>query len=69
MTIYEKYSKEICSNCKNRKECKEELRQRLNGSIKCNNYEKEKKLEGYKDQIKMCITANRSEPLMKGIDR
>ena len=41
MTIYEQYSKEICSNCNNRKECKEELRKRMDNSIKCEKYEED----------------------------
>ena len=42
MTIYEQYSKEICSNCKNRKECKKELRRKVDGSIKCRKYERDR---------------------------
>lgn len=68
-TIYETYSKRVCANCKNRKECKEELRIRINGTIKCDMYERENKTEGHKKQIKMSITANRNKPIMKGIDK
>nr|DAQ49106.1 MAG TPA: hypothetical protein [Caudoviricetes sp.] len=33
--IFEIYAKEICTNCRNKKECQEELRQRIDDSIKC----------------------------------
>lgn len=42
MTIYETYVKEVCSNCKNKTNCKEELRVRIDNTIKCEKYEKEK---------------------------
>lgn len=38
--IFETYSKEICSQCKNKEECQEELRIRLDYSIKCDRYKK-----------------------------
>lgn len=47
-TIYETYEKEICSNCKNRDICKEELRIRLDNTIKCDSYIKDKQKRGYK---------------------
>ncbi len=40
--IFKKFSKEICTNCINRKECQEELRIKLDGSVKCDRYEREK---------------------------
>lgn len=40
-TIYETYVREICSNCKNKKQCQEELRIKIDGSIKCGCYERE----------------------------
>ncbi len=46
--IYETYTRTVCANCKNRKECQEELRRRIDGSIKCDKYERENKNEGYK---------------------
>lgn len=67
--IYEKFSEELCSNCKNKYKCTEELRQRLDGTLCCELYERVTKQEGYKDQIKMTITANRNKPIMKGIDK
>ena len=41
--IYETYTRTVCANCKNRKECQEELRKRIDGSIKCDKYERENK--------------------------
>lgn len=38
-TIYQTYVNEVCSICKNKEECQEELRTRLDGSIKCDKYE------------------------------
>lgn len=67
-TIYETYSKRVCTNCKNKKECQEELRQRIDGSIKCDNYERANK-EIKEIPKKQTITANRNKPIMKGIDK
>lgn len=41
--IFEIYVKEICTNCRNRKECQEELRKRIDSSIKCDSYKRENK--------------------------
>ncbi len=60
--IFEIYAKEICANCKNKKECQEELRQRIDSSIKCDSYKRESKNEGYKKQKQ--ITAKRNKSLM-----
>lgn len=38
-TIYETYVRTVCSICKNKECCQEELRKRIDGSIKCRNYE------------------------------
>lgn len=40
-TIYETYVKKVCSICKNKKVCNEELKVKLDRSIKCERYEKE----------------------------
>lgn len=48
-TIFETFTRTVCANCKN-KECKEELRRRIDGSIKCDEYERNK--EEYKDESK-----------------
>lgn len=61
--IFEIYAKEICANCKNRKECQEELRKRIDGSIKCDHYERENKNESYKKQKQ--ITAKRNKSLTR----
>ena len=39
-TIYETYSRTVCINCKNKEQCQEELRIKIDGNIKCDNYEK-----------------------------
>jgi len=64
-TIYETYARTLCKNCKNRKNCIEELKKRLGNTIYCKNYEREKKAEGYK-QFKG-RTANQGKPIMKEI--
>ena len=44
-TIFETYARTVCANCKNKVDCQEELRQRLDGSIKCDKYERNKEDE------------------------
>ena len=61
--IYETYARTVCVNCKNRKECQEELRRRIDGSIKCDKYGREIKNEGYKKQKQ--VTAKRNKSLME----
>ena len=39
-TIFETYARTVCSICKNKEQCNEELRIRLDNSIKCDKYEK-----------------------------
>ena len=39
--IFDVFIREICSNCKKRKKCQEELRIRIDNSIKCYEYERE----------------------------
>lgn len=41
-TIYQTYTRTVCTNCKNKNNCSEELRIRIDNSIKCNRYEKNK---------------------------
>lgn len=50
-TTYEIYARELCSNCKNRKTCKEELRKRLDNTIRCDSYLKDKDIDGYKKPL------------------
>lgn len=38
-SIYQTYVRTVCSICKNKKQCQEELRLRIDNSIKCKNYE------------------------------
>lgn len=40
-SIYETFTRTICSNCINSKQCKEELRQRIDNTIKCDEYKSE----------------------------
>ena len=39
--IYQTYAREICSKCKNKQQCEEEIRVRIDKTIKCDSYEKE----------------------------
>lgn len=65
--IYETYVRTICSNCKNRPTNLCEIKKDMNGTAKCNYFEKEKEFEGYKE-FKGRL-AEQSKPLMKGIIR
>lgn len=62
---YERFVEEICNNCKNRKDCIEELRQKLDGSIVCDLYERESRPK--KKKKPEIVTAKQSKPLMKGL--
>lgn len=69
---YEKYIKENCKNCKNRKSDLCDIRISVIDNViqtKCQFYERENKLEGYKDKIKMNVTARKGKPIMKGINK
>ena len=46
---FERFVEEICNNCKNRYNCTEELRQRTDGSLHCNLYEKSEEEYIWKD--------------------
>ena len=37
--LYEEYVKNVCKNCKNKENCSEELRIKIDNSIKCDKYE------------------------------
>ena len=41
--IFKDFNSKICSNCSSRNKCQEELRVRLDGSIKCEKYERKPK--------------------------
>lgn len=47
-TIYETYTRTLCSNCKNRDLNLCEIRKRIDGTLKCCYYIKCKHIEGYK---------------------
>ena len=42
--IFKIFIKEICSNCKKKESCQEELRRRIDNSVKCYEYERENNL-------------------------
>lgn len=72
MDRYKKYMQEHCKNCKNKKSNLCDIRVfYLDGIVetKCAFYEKENKFEGYKDKIKINVTAKKQKPIMKGIDK
>ena len=62
-TIYETYTRTLCSNCKNRKTNLCEIRKDIKGTLKCCYYIKDKDIEGYKREE--IITAKRQKALMK----
>ena len=62
-TIYETYTRQICSNCKNRKADLCNIRKNIKGKLKCIYYEKDKEIEGYK-QFKG-RTAKQNNAIMK----
>ena len=69
---FKKYINEHCKNCKNNKTNLCDIRISVIDNIirtKCQFYEKENKLEGYKDKTRMNVTAKRNKPIMKGIDK
>lgn len=37
-TIYETYTRTVCSICENKKDCQETLRIRIDNTIRCDNY-------------------------------
>ena len=67
--IFDVFVREICSNCKKRESCQEELRRRLDNTVKCYEYERNNDLNGYKDKKKIFVTAKKNKPIMKGIER
>lgn len=69
---FKKYAKENCQNCRNRKSNLCDIRISVIDSIiqtKCQFYERETKKAGYKDKVKVNVTAKRNKPIMKGIER
>ncbi|MBQ3415954.1 MAG: hypothetical protein IJH39_11615 [Clostridia bacterium] len=39
-TLEQAYVRTVCSLCKNRENCQEELRRKIDGTIKCEKYKK-----------------------------
>ncbi len=66
---FKKYIQENYKNCKNRTTDLCDIREKMDGTLKCIYYEREKKQEGYKDKIKINVTAKRNKPIMEGIDK
>jgi len=64
-TIYETYTRQICSNCENRKADLCNIRKGIKGTLKCVYYKKDKQQEGYKKFKGR--TANQGKPIMKNI--
>ena len=62
-SIYETYTRTLCSNCKNRKTNLCEIRKDIKGTIKCCYYIKDKDIEGYKKPL--IRLAVQEKPLMK----
>lgn len=62
-TIYETYIRELCNNCKNRKQDLCEIREDINGTLKCCYYIKDKHIEGYKKPL--IRLAEQQKTLMK----
>lgn len=56
-TIYDTYKKQICKNCKNKTTDLCEIRKKIDNTIKCKNYEREKtsmkEIGGIKHEKKM----------------
>lgn len=61
-TIYETYIRQICNNCKNKKLDLCEIRNDIEGTLKCSYYIKDKETEGYKRKLR--ITAKQRKPIM-----
>lgn len=62
-TIHETYTRILCSNCKNRYKCQEELRKDIKGTLKCCYYIKDKQTQGYRKFEGRL--ANQNKPIMR----
>lgn len=51
-TIYESFVNTICSNCKNRSKDQCHIVRKIDGTLSCIYYEKEKEVEGYKEPVR-----------------
>ena len=65
--MFEKFTREICSNCKVKEECQEKLRIRIDNSIKCDRYEPIYLRKHKINKHKNITTAKKRKPLMKGL--
>lgn len=63
---YEIFVEEMCINCKDKEKKDCEIRRRIDGTLYCEPYEREKRPEKKKKQY-MDITAKKSKPIMKGL--
>lgn len=62
-TIYETYTRTLCSNCKNRKSDLCEIRKNINRTLKCCYYIKDKEVEGYRKFEGRLV--NQRKPIMR----
>lgn len=69
MNVFEVYRDNLCKNCKNKTSNLCEIRQLIDGTVKCIYYEREEKLKGYREKKRMTVTAKRNKPIMKGRER
>lgn len=51
-TIYEAFINKLCSNCANRNKNLCEIRRKIDNTLSCEYYEKDKPVKGYKKEIK-----------------
>lgn len=63
---YERFTEEMCSNCKDKEKKDCEIRKRIDGTLYCEPYERASRPEKKKKQY-MDITAKKSKPIMKGL--
>lgn len=62
-TIYETYTRQICTNCKNKKLELCNIKRNINGNLQCIYYEKDKGTQGFK--AFKGRTANQNKPIMR----
>ena len=69
---FKRYVEENCKNCKNKTNNLCDIRISVVDNViqtKCQFYERENKLVGYRDKIKIKVTARKGKPIMKGINK
>ncbi len=71
ISVYEVYSKVICSDCDNKNNDKDlcKITRRIDNTVKCDNYARcmQNKCKTCKSNCWNRITAKRQKPIMKGI--